>query len=147
MIILKVVNFAESVVNSLLFNKLLKLYKLHFFKIIFGKTPLWYYHILVRISVLELHDFPVIRVKRTRLVHVTKLLRHLSIYLQYFHEIIWSQVASNFLYSILIFNSLSLHYFTLYSFVLQFFSIIAQLPITLQTLLTCEWIQLRFSES
>ena len=79
-VVFEVINFTKSVVNSLFLKELLKLNKLHFFKVVFSKTPFWYDHVLMRVSIFEFYDFPVIRVERTRLVHVTKLFWHFPIY-------------------------------------------------------------------
>jgi len=79
-VVFKIIDSAQPVVNSLLLKKLLKWNKLHFLEVILCETSFGYDHVLMWVSVLKLYDFPVIRIERACFIHVTKLFRHLSVY-------------------------------------------------------------------
>lgn len=62
-VILKVTDFAQAVVDSLFLKELLKLNEFDLFEVILGQASLGNHHVLMRVAVLELYDFPVVWVE------------------------------------------------------------------------------------
>lgn len=75
---MKVVDLTQFVKHLLLSQELLEFEELHLIVEISGKSSLRNDHILLRILLLKLYNLPIICMGTT--VHVTKLLRHLTIY-------------------------------------------------------------------
>ena len=74
---IKVIDFLQSIVNFLLRNESLKIDELNFLPQIFRQPSFGYYHILINVPFLELHNLPI--VWSILLVHITKFIWHLSI--------------------------------------------------------------------
>ncbi len=79
MVMFEETDFIETVVQFLLFDKLLKRDKLNLLKVILCQSSFRDYHVLMWIPTLELNNLPFVRVKRACFIHVTELVRHLPV--------------------------------------------------------------------